>query len=202
MAKKHQHYRSIFTFMDRITDKLQEFGALTPQQAALIKSRLTLMDLPKGSYLGEAGKIHNRVGFLTEGIMRVCYYDNKGEEITRCFVSENNFAVDVNSFYNQLAASEYIEAVTDCKLLILGRDHFTELAATILPWNDIFNKMSSASMMRKLKISQRMLGQDAKDRYLGFMTDYPLLANRIPLHMLASYLGITQSSLSRIRKNI
>jgi CRP/FNR family transcriptional regulator, anaerobic regulatory protein len=188
--------------MNRVTDKIQEFGALTPQQAALIESRLVPMDLPKGTYFGEAGKTHNRVGFIIEGIMRVCYYDNKGQEITRCFISEKNFVVDTNSFYNQIAASEYVEAVTDCTLFVLERDDFNDLAATILSWNDIFAKMSSASMMRKLKISQTMLGQEAKDRYLGFLQNYPGLANQVPLHMLASYLGITQSSLSRIRKNI
>lgn len=188
--------------MDRVTDKIQQFGPLTVQQAALIKSRLTELSMAKGEYFGEAGKTHNRVGFLTEGIMRVCYYSNKGEEITRCFVAENNFVVDMNSFYNEIAASEYVEAVTDCKLLVLERADYTDLAATILVWNDIFAKMSSASMMRKLKISQMMLGQEAKERYLDFLKNYPGLANRIPLHMLASYLGITQSSLSRIRKGI
>lgn len=188
--------------MENIITKIQKFGALDAQQGVLLTGRLTLIDLPKGSYFGEAGKVPNRVGFLTEGILRVCYYDNKGNEITRCFVTENNFAVDMNSFYNQIAASEYIEAVTDCKMLVLQREDYNEFAATIPAWSDIFAKMSSASLMRKLKISQLMLGQEAKDRYLSFLEDYPGLTNRIPLHMIASYLGITQSSLSRIRKSI
>lgn len=188
--------------MEKIIEKIHQFGTLNQQQSVLVLSRLTAIDIPKGGYFSEAGKVPNRVGFLTEGIMRVCYYDNKGNEITRCFVAHDNFIVDLNAFYNQLAASEYVEAVTDCKLVVLQREDFNEMAATIINWNDIFAKMGSSSLMRKLKTSQTMLGQEAKDRYLDFLQQYPGMANRVPLSMLASYLGITQSSLSRIRKNI
>ncbi len=66
----------------------------------------------------------------------------------------------------------------------------------------MFAKITSYVLESKLKFTSNMLVQDAQQRYLTFLDHYPKLANRVPLHMLASYLGITPSSLSRIRKHI
>jgi len=188
--------------MDEMINAMLLFGTLNAQQMELIKSRLTEVTLKKGDYFSEAAQVANRVGFLNQGVMRVCYYNNKGEDITRCFIPHNRFVADMNSFYNQIATSEYVEALTDCTMQIIDRKDFNELAATIMPWNDIFNRITSSSLMRKVHERNLMLSQDATERYVGFLKDYPGMANQVPLSTLASYLGITQSSLSRIRKSI
>ena len=179
-----------------------QFGQLNTQQKELIKSKLHETTLKKGENFSEAGKIARQVGFLTEGVLRVCYYGHKGEEFTRCFVPENRFAVDLNSFYNEIPCSEYVEALTDCRLFVLNKPAFMELSNTIIDWNPMFARMTSSALMRKVYESSRMLSEDATARYLSFLEIYPGLSNRIPLSALASYLGITQSSLSRIRKKI
>ena len=89
MAKNIINPNLIFTVMEKIIEKIHQFGTLNQQQSVLVLSRLTAIDIPKGGYFSEAGKVPNRVGFLTEGIMGVCYYDNKGNEITRCFVAHD-----------------------------------------------------------------------------------------------------------------
>jgi len=188
--------------MDEMITAMLRYGNLNVQQTDLIKSRFTETTLKKGAYFSEAEKIANRVGFVNEGVMRVCYYNNKGEDITRCFIPHNRFVGDMNSFYNHIATSEYVEALTDCSLLIIDREDFNDLAATIIPWNDIFTRITSSSLMRKVQEKNVMIAQDATERYLGFLKDYPGMANRVPLSALASYLGITQSSLSRIRKSL
>jgi hypothetical protein len=77
-----------------------------------------------------------------------------------------------------------------------------ELSLTILIWDDIINKITNKALVEKVNKISPMLSEDATERYLSFFKNFPTLANRIPLSYLASYLGITQSSLSRIRKNI
>jgi hypothetical protein len=77
-----------------------------------------------------------------------------------------------------------------------------ELSMTILIWDDIINKIINKALLEKVNKISPMLAEDATERYQNFFTQFPTLANRIPLSYLASYLGITQSSLSRIRKNI
>ena len=188
--------------MEDVINYMLQFGQLNTQQIELIKSKLHEISIKKGEYFSEAGKIARQVGFLSEGVLRVCYYGNKGDEFTRCFVPEKRFAVDLNSFYNEIPCSEYVEAVTDCRMFVMNKAAFTELCNTIADWNPMFARMTSSALMRKVYESSRMLSEDATTRYLTFLEIYPGLSNRIPLSALASYLGITQSSLSRIRKNI
>jgi len=188
--------------MEELINYLMRYGQLNAQQIDLIKSKARDLTVQKGTYFSEAGKTAKQVGFITEGVMRVCYYDNKGSEFTRCFMAENRFAVDYNSFLNELPCAEYVEALTDCQMIIFEKPDFHELGNTIPDWNQIITKIMSASMMRKVSEAHQMLSDDASARYLTFLEKNPGLANRIPLSVLASYIGITQSSLSRIRKNI
>ncbi|MFN7601794.1 MAG: Crp/Fnr family transcriptional regulator, partial [Bacteroidota bacterium] len=91
--------------------------------------------------------------------------------------------------------------VTHCKLVVLSRDAFKELSAEIAGWDVIIKNLTAKSLLDKVNRISPMLAEDAKSRYLNFLEKFPHIANRVPLSMLASYLGITQSSLSRIRRN-
>ncbi len=188
--------------MEELITRLLQFGNLNQQQIDLIKSRTHEVQVKKGNYYSEAGKIAKQVGFLTEGVFRICYYGKNGEDFTRYFIVENMFVVDMDSFYNEIPSSVYVEAVTDCTLTVFEKADFFYLADTIISWNEIFTKIATSALSYKARAGSVMLTQDASERYLAFLEQHPGLANRIPLSALASYLGITQSSLSRIRKNI
>lgn len=188
--------------MEALINYLLLFGNLNQQQIELIKSKAVLKEIRKDDYYHEAGKIPREVIFLTAGIMRVCYYNNKGDEITKYFIDENNFLADVNSYNQEIPSTEYIQAVTACQYLVLTKNAMKELSMTIIEWDNIIAKITSKGLADKVNKISPMMAEDATERYLSFLEKFPNLANRIPLSYLASYLGITQSSLSRIRKNI
>ncbi|RZJ67505.1 MAG: Crp/Fnr family transcriptional regulator [Flavobacterium sp.] len=188
--------------MDELINYLLRFTQLNPTQIEFIKSKLTPVSLKKGDYFSEAGKIAQQVGFVVEGVTRVCFYNNKGDEFTRCFMPENRFAVDFNSFMNDFPCSEYVEALTDCKILVFNRPEFLELSRIIPDWDQTMSKIMADAFRKKISDVNEMLASDATDRYLKFLEKNPGLANRIPLSVIASYMGITQQSLSRIRKNV
>ena len=188
--------------MENLIEYLLQFGQLNQQQIELIKRKAEKVELKKDDYFAEAGKIPNRVAFINDGILRVCYYNSKGDEITKYFIDENNFAVDINRFMQNLPSSEYVQAVTDCSLLVFTSEALKELSATIVVWDKIINKIIEISLIKKVNRLSSMISADATTRYLDFLEKFPQLANRIPLSYLASFLGITQSSLSRIRRNI
>lgn len=188
--------------MEALINYLLQFGHLNSQQIDLVKSKAKEVTIKKDNYFSEAGKIARQVAFVTDGVLRVCYYNNKGDEITRYFIDENNFAVDLNSFTTQIPSSEYIQAVTDCKLIVFSADALRELSLTIIGWDKISSQVTSKALIEKVNRISPMLAESAKSRYLNFLDKFPQLANRIPLSLLASYLGITQSSLSRIRRHL
>ncbi len=188
--------------MEKLINYLLQFGQLNQQQIELVRNKAQETELKKEAYFSEAGKIPRRVAFINEGILRVCFYNSSGNQITKYFMDENSFAVDINSYTQKIPSSEYVQAVTDCKLIIFSREALDDLSATIIQWDSIISKITAKALVDKVNKLSPMLNENAKVRYLSFLDKFPQLANRIPLSFLASYLGITQSSLSRIRKNI
>ncbi len=188
--------------MEGLINFILQFGDLNKQQIEFLLSKVQTLEFKKDDYLSEAGKVPRYVAFVLEGVFRFCYYNNKGGEVTNYFVDEGNFVVDNEKFESQIAASEYVQAVTDCKVLVFTKKDWDDISDTIVGW-----EMMKANMVKKcltLAMERRspLVSEDATTRYLSFIEAFPNLINRIPLSHVASYLGITQQSLSRIRRNI
>ncbi|TDE17333.1 Crp/Fnr family transcriptional regulator [Dyadobacter psychrotolerans] len=188
--------------MKEFIDYILQFGNLNKQQTDLITGKAKMIELHKDEYFSEAGKIPRQVGFILEGVVRFCYYNNKGEEITHHFIEENNFVSDQQKFEAQVVASEYIQAVTDCKMLVFSKKDWDDIGNTIVGWDAITGLILKNCLLKTIERRSPLVSEDATTRYLSFIEHFPGLVNRIPLSHIASYLGITQQSFSRIRRNI
>lgn len=188
--------------MEKFIDYVLQFGNLNKQQIDLIKSKATEIELRKDEYFWEAGKTVKQIGFLTEGVIRVFYYNNKGEEITRYFIDENHLILSGNTIDEIYTPSGYLSAITDCKLIVFSKQEWKEISQTIIGWDNILQKIIAKYHSEKIARRSELVSQDGTERYLDFIQKFPTLVNRVPLSFIASYLGVTQSSLSRIRKNI
>lgn len=188
--------------MKQLLDYIQKFDTLNEQQAQLVTSKAKYVELPKEAYFSEAGKVPRQVAFILSGVLRFCYYNNKGQEITHYFVGEGQFVTDFPRFEAQIISAEYIQTVTDCKLLVFTKEDWDDLLATIVPWRGIETAMIKKCLDESLSRRSPMISNDATERYRAFLESFPALATRIPLAYVASYVGVTQQSLSRIRKNL
>jgi len=188
--------------MEEFVNYILQFGNLNRQQTDFIMSKAKTLELHKDEYFSEAGKIPRHVGFILEGVVRFCYYNNKGQDITQYFIEENSFVSDQQRFEAQVVSSEYIQAVTDCKLLTFLKKDWDEIGNTIVGWDAITGLIMKNCLLKTIERRSPLVSEDATTRYLSFIEHFPGLVNRIPLSHIASYLGITQQSFSRIRKNI
>jgi CRP-like cAMP-binding protein len=188
--------------MDEFINYLLQFGHLNQQQIDLVKSKLKNKEIARNGFHLEAGKVPKELIFITEGIMRLCYYNHKGEEITKYFADENQMVGDIANFNLGTPASEYLQAITDCTYLAITKRDMDELSQTIVVWDAMMSKIAAKCLTDKVNKISTMMAEDATERYLNFLQNFPNIANRIPMSYVASFLGITQSSLSRIRKNI
>ena len=188
--------------MQQFIDYILQFGNLNNQQIDLIQRKGTKMVLRKDEFYWEAGKKVKQIGFLTDGVIRVYYYNNKGEEITRYFIDENHLILSGPAIDEIYTPSEYLSAITDCKLVVFSINDWKEINETIIPWGNIVQKIVAKHHSEKIRRRSELVSADATTRYLDFIEKFPTLVNRVPLSYIASYLGITQSSLSRIRKKI
>lgn len=188
--------------MEKFIEYVLQFGNLNQQQIDLIKSKATEIELKKDKNYWEAGKTVKQIGFLMDGVIRVFYYNNKGEEITRYFIDENHLILSGNTVDEVYTPSEYLSAITDCKLVIFSKQNWKDIFETIIGWDIIVQKIITKHHSEKITRRSELISQDGTERYLDFIQKFPTLVNRVPLSYIASYLGVTQSSLSRIRKNI
>ncbi|WP_316738538.1 Crp/Fnr family transcriptional regulator [Pedobacter aquatilis] len=188
--------------MEAFVNYILQFGDLNRQQIDLITAKAQKINLRKEDYFSEAGKIPRYVGFLLKGVVRFCYYNNKGEDITHSFVEENNFVSDQQRFEAQIISSEYIQAETDCELIVFSKRDWDEIGNTIVRWKEIENLIQKNCLLKAIERRSPLVSEDATNRYFMFLNHFPGLVNRVPLSRVASYLGITQQSLSRIRRNV
>jgi CRP-like cAMP-binding protein len=188
--------------MEELFGYIKKFGILNENEQKLIAGGIQEMTIQKGEIFVEAGKISQKIAFVKEGVFRSLYYNKQGDDFTRYFIYEGRFIGDFQGFADQIPSNEYIEAITDGMLLTIDLDFFKIIEREVLVWPVLIAKVHAFVAENKLKVASTMLNLDAKSRYLHFLSHYPGLANRVPQSMLASYLGITPSSFSRIRKNI
>lgn len=172
----------------------------TPQQLAFIGSQATEKTYRAGEFFSEAGRTAHEIGFVVRGVFRVSYFDKDANDLTKYFIDEQNFLLDLHSYQYQLPSAEYIQAVTDAQLLVFKASRWQTLAHTIADWPSIESTLIARALLEKVQRLRPLVSGTATARYQHFLEKFPTLANRVPLAYVASYLGITPQSLSRIRR--
>jgi len=181
---------------------LLQFHHFSPQQLALIRSQAVARTYQPGDYFSEAGRVAQEIGFVVSGVFRVCYFDRDGMEHTKYFVEENHFVVDLQSYRFQQACTEYVQAVTPVHVLVFKARAWQELSLTIGAWPQVEQQLFTRALLEKMNRRSALVSPNGASRYAQFLTTFPGLANRIPLAYLASYIGVTPQSLSRIRRRL
>ena len=177
---------------------LAQFGRLSPPQQDLLIQQATRVTLRKGDFF-----VAQQVGFVEAGVLRICSYTEQGDELTQYFIEERQLLLDIRRPECANTPSTcLVQAITDCQLVVFPLQRWHAFAQDIPGWETLVQKIIAQTTWEKLVRVQPLVAQAAAARYQSFLTLYPQLANRVPLAYLASYLGMTQSSLSRIRKTI
>lgn len=185
-----------------LDDFLLQFHHFSSQQLQLIRSQAVARTYQPGDYFSEAGRVAQEIGFVVAGVFRVCYFDRDGTENTKYFVEENHFVVDLQSYQFQQPCTEYVQAVTEVQVLVFKARAWQELSLTILEWPQVEQKLFTRALLEKMNRRSALVIPNGATRYAQFLTTFPGLANRIPLAYLASYIGVTPQSLSRIRRRL
>ncbi|RZJ73066.1 Crp/Fnr family transcriptional regulator [Flavobacterium sp.] len=172
---------------------------LTETQVAEICAVFVSRHYQKGHYLLHQGDVCRCMGFILKGA--VCQYsvDEKGNEITIGLQIENWFAGDRDSYFRETPSIYNVEAWEDCDLLLIHKENFPRLMA-IPAFVEMRIKLDENHCIAAQRRLQSQIGASAEKRYEDFLQTSPQLANRFPLRMVASFLGITKETLSRIRR--
>jgi len=181
---------------------LRLFKNISEDDAAIIKNELAYRKAVEGEVLLEEGKICKELFFICKGVLRIVAINEKGNKMNYFFLKENQFCSILNSFNNNVPAIEGIEAAVDAELVVLKKQRLLSLYDKLPYLKELITGITTQSLLEKMQMRNSYLGEDAALRYRHFLIRQPDIALRVSLSDVASYLGITQQSLSRIRKNI
>lgn len=156
--------------------------------------------LPKNTYFQEAGKRCSRIGFLKSGILCSYILSPAGEEVVRFFIEPGQFFTDLDSYQNASPAKLNIQALTDAEVLYITKKDSRSLQEEKPDLANAFSTFAAGSLGEMINTRSFLDFGSAVDKYRHFVKHHPNLARQVPLKFIASYLGITQSSLSRIRR--
>ena len=158
--------------------------------------------ISRNSSIISPGQTSRKSYFLKEGIIRSYIIDIKGNEVTTRIYCAPDFLNDFQSFFKKEPSKEYLETITDCEVQTLDFQSAQECFHGIPEFREWGRMMLT---MNYSVLHSNMIDfhtETAEERYLKLMTDYPEIIQKVPLKIVASYLGITDSSLSRIRKKL
>ena len=168
--------------------------------------RATTFFVPKqirrGQFLLQSGDVARHLSFVEKGCLRSYTIDGKGEEHLAQFAIEDWWISDLYSFLEHQPSALNIDALEDSELLILDKASQDKLCAEIPKFERFFRLLLQANYVASSRRIMHSISATAEERYLHFLKSYPAIVQRVPQRQIASYLGITPQSLSRIRRNL
>jgi CRP-like cAMP-binding protein len=147
------------------------------------------------------GELSSKMYFITNGAVRAFFFHGD-KEYTDWFVFENMFFCTISAFYGGVPSVQFIETLEPTELLVLQRSDISRLSDTYVDFQKLHNLILTQSL---LILQQNIIDQRfkvAQERYRQLVLNYPQALQRVPLKHIASYLGVTQETLSRIRSTV
>jgi CRP-like cAMP-binding protein len=181
---------------------LRLFGPISAADQALIAAAWQVRFLAEGEPLVVPGQVCRDLFFIQEGVLRIVVPQASGKQVTHFFLKENQFCTILASFTSQQPATEGIEAACAGQVLAISRQQLEELYKQLPYLQGLLMQIIQQGLLDKIATRRAYLGQDSATRYRQFLLRQPDVALRVSLTDVASYLGITLQSLSRLRKNL
>jgi len=172
-----------------------------PDELALVLKQFHRVDFKKNDYLIPEGKTANYYYFIEEGFARSYAIDLEGNAVTTKFFTPKDIVIDWRSYFLKTPTREYIQAITPCICWQITFDNFMKLFS-IEAFREVGRTKLVTNYFELKNHSTSLIADQAKDRYLALVNQQPEVVQNVPLKLIASYLGITDTSLSRIRKDI
>jgi len=182
--------------------KFNEKVPLVPEEVEIIKTYLTPKKLRKKQYLLQEGDVCRSVAFVEKGALREYSVDESGNEQIIQFATEGWTISDLYSFLTSEPATYNIDAVEDAELVLINKSAHEELLSKLSKYETYIRLQVTGAYLALQKRLTAVLSLSPEERYNNLLQLYPDLVQRFPQHMIASHMGLTPETLSRIRRKL
>jgi CRP-like cAMP-binding protein len=181
--------------VDRITSKYSNLNDLVKIE---LLENARVLKLPKGTTLVKEGQLSDKTFFIIKGCARA-YYLKEGKDISDWFAFEDEFISSINSFFLNVPSPHYIEVLEDSILLEISRNDVEKLSEKYHDFERLTKVIVTKTMLQQQQRIVSMQFYTAEEKYKNLLSIRKDITNRVPLTHIASYIGITLETLSRIR---
>lgn len=179
---------------------LQTYGAIPATDHACLLAAWHRREAAEGEWLTTTRAVCEELFFVEQGVLRIVDGSTAGREVTHAFRSEGQLCTLLTSFEQQVPSPLRIQAACPVRVLAISHAQLLALYQQLPYLPELLGRLVQHELQEKLMLQRAYLGQDAATRYRTLLAQQPEVARRVPQHMLASYLGITPQSLSRLRR--
>jgi CRP-like cAMP-binding protein len=172
---------------------------LTDEEFSLVAAAFTEKKLRRRQFLLQAGEVCRHVAFVCSGALRLFSIDARGQEHVLQFALENWWISDRKSVIEESPSEFNIEAIEDSQLLVISKENLDRLQKDVPSFLYMMQGMQQNNFIATQMRLQASLSMTAEERYHDFISRYPDIWQRVPQHMIASYLGLSPETLSRVR---
>jgi CRP-like cAMP-binding protein len=188
--------------LDNFFNKLSKAITLTEADKIIFSQHVIVKKLRKRQYLLQEGEICKTIAFVSKGMLRSYVVDKKNQERIMQFAPEGWFISDLYSFVTNDISNLNIEAIEDSELVLVNQKAHAQLEILVpefFKFNCLQYRGAYIALQKRLT---NMLILSAEEKYTKLLIVYPDIMQRVPQHMIASYLGLTPETLSRVRKKL
>ena len=182
--------------------KFNEKVSLNPEEEEFVKRYLTPKKLRKKQYLLQEGDVCKYIAFVEKGALKAYAIDESGTERIIQFALEGWTISDLYSFLTGEPATYNIDAIEDAELILISKSAHEELLQKLPKYETYIRLQITGAYIALQKRLTSIISLPLEERYKNFTAMYPNIAQRVPQHMIASYMGLTPETLSRVRSRM
>lgn len=186
------------SFFQHLSEKI----SLNKEEQAIIESQLTIKKIRKKQYLLQEGDVCKNIAYVVKGALREYTVDDKGVEHIVQFALEGWLISDLYSFLTGSPATYHIDALEESTLILISKEAEQAILQQVPKFESYTRMQITGAYLAMQKRVNALISQTVEERYLGFMNLYPNIVQRVPQHMIASYMGLSPETLSRVRKKL
>jgi CRP-like cAMP-binding protein len=190
------------TNMSALDKFLLQYAQFNPVELAESQAYFSARTLQKSESLATIGKVCKEVAFIAEGALKVWYLNRDGDTTVSCFCTAHCLTTAYRSFIRQIPSELGITAIVSTHIYVLQYDDFQHLMATRPIWQELGRKILEQEYLEMEQYANLLNNENAKEKYLRILQNSPEIAQLASVADMASYLGVTRRTLSRIRKEV